>query len=387
MLYSSYSATTNFTLNVTTLAGHLKIPLVASPIVLDGRQSKVIVTNYAFGNSRALYSTAQVLYAGRIDGRDVLFLHGTSIQEHEATLTLSGTPNLHQSNLVTFSQNTTNTAIGTTISFLPGIEGLITIWDSDTQLVLYADSETAATFWSPVISGRNNDPLKNFWGLGTNESILIGGPYLVRSAEMLGSRLALRGDLKTDVRLTVIAPRSVRSITWNGQQISIDTAASSVLTSSGGFVGRLSARTASVAGISVPKLGGWKFRDSLPEIRSGFDDAAWITANKTTTNIPLKPYYGDGRVLYGCDYGLYVLYFTVFDDLICGCRCLAARMSSFGVAIFGLRELRRALTFRSMEGKVGDVTISPFCLIHHDKSAFAASVWLNDVFLNTSFGK
>jgi hypothetical protein len=28
-------------------------------------------------------------------------------------------------------------------------------------------------------------------------------------------------------------------------------------------------------------------------------------ANHTTTKIPFRPYYGDGRVLYGCDYGLY----------------------------------------------------------------------------------
>jgi Beta-galactosidase, domain 2/Beta-galactosidase, domain 3 len=299
--------TTNFTLNVITPDGSIQIPRVASPIALDGRQSKVIVTNYAFGKSRALYSTAQVFYAGIIDGRDILFLHGNSTQEHEAALNLSGTPNLQHkpSNLVNFSQNSTTQ--GTTVIFLSGIEGLVTVWDSDTQLILYADSQTTATFWSPVIATQSNDPLKYYWGLGTNGSILVGGPYLVRSADISGSTLALRGDLKTDVRLTVIAPRSVRSITWNGDHISIDVAGSSVLTCYGGFVGQLSARTVSTTGISVPKLGGWKYQDSLPEIGSGYDDAAWVTANKTTTNIPLKPYYGDGRVLYGCDYGLCVV--------------------------------------------------------------------------------
>lgn len=281
----------------------MKIPRVASPITLDGRQSKVIIANYAFGKSRVLYSTAQVFYAGIIDGRDILFLHGDSNQEHEVALNLNGTPNLHhrKTNLVVFSHSSP-----TVVTFLSGITGLVTVWDSDTQLILYADSVTAASFWSPVIASHNHDPLKNFWGLGTNDSILVGGPYLVRSAEISGSNLALRGDLKTDVRLTVIAPRSVRSITWNGQQISIDVTESSKLMFSGGFVGQLSARTASATGISVPKLGGWKYQDSLPEIGNKFDDSAWVTASKTTTNIPLKPYYGDGRILYGCDYGLCV---------------------------------------------------------------------------------
>jgi hypothetical protein len=306
--FSQCSATTNFKLNITTTTGDLQVPLVASSILLAGRQSKVIVTDYAFGKSRVQYSTAQVFFAGIIDGRDILFLHGKSDQEHEIALVLSGTPNLQhsQSTFVTLSQNTSLAATnGTIVNFLPGIQGLITAWDSDSQLILYADSETAATFWSPVIANDNANSLKNYWGLGTNDSILVGGPYLVRSAKISGTSLALRGDLKTDVRLAVIAPHSVRSITWNGQQISIDAAGSSALTYSGGFVSQLSARTTSVAGISVPKLEGWKFQDSLPEIGSGFDDTAWVTANKTTTNIPLKPYYGDGRVLYGCDYGLY----------------------------------------------------------------------------------
>ncbi|KAF8238073.1 glycoside hydrolase family 35 protein [Tricholoma matsutake] len=344
------NVTTNFTLNVITPGGTVQIPRVASPITLQGRQSKVIVTNYAFGKSRALYSTAQVFYAGIIDGRDILFLHGSSSQEHEAALNLSGTPNLQhkQSNLITFSQSFTTQ--DTTVTFLSGIKGLVTVWDSDTQLILYADSKTAATFWSPVIAGKNNDPLKNFWGLGTNESILVGGPYLIRSADISRSSLALRGDLKTDVRLTVIAPRSVRSITWNGEKISIDVAASSMLASSGAFVGQLSARTASAAGISVPKLTGWKFQDSLPEIGSGFDDTKWVSANKTTTNIPLKPYYGDGRVLYGCDYGF--------------CENIVLWRGHFQAT-----------------GAERSVNLSI-----NGGEAFAASVWLNNVFLNTSFG-
>ncbi|KAF9465360.1 glycoside hydrolase family 35 protein [Collybia nuda] len=348
---STSTATTDFKLNVTVASGNLQIPLLAPSITLSGRQSKVIVTNYAFGKSRMLYSTAQVFYASTIDGRDVLFLHGDSAQEHEATLTLTGTPKKAQQNsLVTLTHNTPGIVQNSTIvSFLPGIEGLVTVWDSDTQLVLFADSETAATFWSPVIAGRANDPLKNFWGLGTNQSILVGGPYLVRTASISGTHLALRGDLKDGVRLTVIAPRNIRSITWNGAPVSSDVAASSALTSLGGFVGQLQPR-ASTKGITVPKLAGWKFQDSLPEIGATFDDASWTVANKTTTNIPLKPYYGDGRILYGCDYGF--------------CENVVLWRGHF-----------------QSTGAEKSVNLSI-----NGGEAFAASVWLNDVFLKTSFG-
>ena len=56
-------------------------------------------------------------------------------------------------------------------------------------------------------------------------------------------------------------------------------------------------------GLQLPELTGWKYKDSLPEIKTDFDDAEWIVAEKTSTNINVKPRFGDGRVLYGCDYG------------------------------------------------------------------------------------
>jgi hypothetical protein len=296
-----YRAITNFKLTVRPLQGGLHIPLVAKSITLGGRQSKVIVTDYAFGSSRVAYSTAQVLFAGVIDGRDVLFLHGTLSQEHEVALNLTGIPNPWYHTTSSAVARTQHAVVGTVISFNAGIEGVLTIYDSDTQLILYADSSTAATFWSPVLAGPSSDPFANFWGIGSNSSILIGGPYLVRSATMSGSgtELALRGDLRDGVMLTIIVPRSVRSITWNGGLISGEFG----VLATGIFRGQLPLRTA-VNGVQVPELKGWKFRDSLPEIRKDFDDKSWTVANHTWTNIPFKPYYGDGRVLYGCDYGL-----------------------------------------------------------------------------------
>ena len=72
----------------------------------------------------------------------------------------------------------------------------------------------------------------------------------------------------------------------------------------GSLVGELSLRN-DVTGVVVPKLTGWRFKDSLPEVNDDtFSDVDWTLANRTTTNIPVKPAYGDGRILYGCDYGL-----------------------------------------------------------------------------------
>jgi hypothetical protein len=301
------SAVTTFKVTVQTSAGALQIPSAASAITLGGRQSKVIVTDYAFGKSRALYSTASVLFAGVIDGRDVLFLHGDQSQEHEVALTLGGQSNGAASNPNIQVTNSNSGALtnATVINIVKGTQGVVTIWDSTTQLVMFADSVTAGTFWAPTIAGASSDPLKNFWGLGTNQTVLIGGPYLVRTAGLSnsGAQLELTGDLKSDATLTIIGPRTIRSVSWNGQVISSSAKEGSRVTSIGGFTGQISTARSLVT-ITIPALTGWKYKDSLPEVVSGFDDSTWTIANKTTTNIPSKPYYGDGRILYGCDYGL-----------------------------------------------------------------------------------
>lgn len=226
-----------------------------------------------------------------------MFVYGDSDQEHEIALTLSGSSNsLTNASDVVYS--TSNNL--TTISFLSGIQGTITVWDSDEQLVMFADSVTIAEWWNPILPGSGD--FSSYWQIGTNDSVLVGGPYLVRNATLDGSTLNLVGDLNASVYLNVIAPKNVTSITWNGQSVTTDSSGVSV-TSVGGFVGQLNF-SSSGSSITVPDLTGWKYANSLPEIQSNFSDADWTVANHTTTNIPYPPYFTDGLILYGCDYGL-----------------------------------------------------------------------------------
>lgn len=336
---------TTFKLNVTTSAGNFEIPRFTSGITLAGRQSKIIVTDYSFGvSSKVLYSTAQVLFAGQIGGRDVLFLYGDPTSESEAALTLNGTPRIQWAGVSSVSSNG-----ATPVTFLPGIQGLVTIWDSSEQLVLYSDADTAGTFWSPEIPANDSVEFANYWQFGTNSSILVGGPYLVRNATITGSTLAIRGDLKDSVQLTVIAPDHVKTVTWNGIPITDDVAAVSNLTTQGGFVAQVKP-SSTLLGFAPPALTNWRYADSLPEISSGFSDANWTIADHTTTNIPFKPYYGDGRVLYGCDYEY--------------CENIVLWRGHFNAT-----ENTQSVNLSINGGE-----------------AFAATVWVNDVFLNTSYG-
>ncbi|KAJ7327585.1 glycoside hydrolase family 35 protein [Mycena albidolilacea] len=339
---STSTAITTFKLNITTSLGNVQVPIVVSAITLGGRESKLVLADYSFGSSKVGYTTAQVFYAGTIGGRDILFLYGNSTQAHEIRLALTGTPNkAHQtqSPLITF----TASANQTIVAFQAGVKGLQTVWDSNTQLVLFADSVTVTTFWAPVVPGTST--FGNYWALGSNTTVLVGGPYLVRNATISGSQLALLGDLNTTVPLTVVAPSTVKTVTWNGASVQLTAG----VTATGGFTATLAPRTA-VKTVAVPKLTGWKFKDSLPEIGATFDDSTWTVANHTTTNIPFKPYYGDGRILYGCDYGF--------------CENIVLWRGHF-----------------TSTGAQTSVNLSI-----NGGEAFAASVWLNNAFLGTSFG-
>ncbi|KAF5334106.1 hypothetical protein D9758_016081 [Tetrapyrgos nigripes] len=337
---STSQAITNFSLNVTAADGSKhNLPLVASSITLSGRQSKLVLTDYAFGRSRAAYSTAQVFFAGQIDGRDVLFLYGNSSEAHEFGVALTGTPNRFRTSSSIHITN--STGFGgrrpiTIVEVAQGFTGFVTVYDSNTQLILFADYSTMTTFWSPTIAS-SSDPFANFWRIGTNESVIVGGPYLVRSAEISRRTLALRGDLNASagaggVMLTVIAPKSVRQVTWNGHSVGVTASKDSDSL----LVGTISS-SLTTTDLDIPVL-------------ADFDDSTWTIANHTTTNIPFKPYYGDGRVLYGCDYEF--------------CENIVLWRGHF-------------------KATGGEKSVN---LSINGGEAFAASVWLNDAFLGTSFG-
>ncbi|TCD66865.1 hypothetical protein EIP91_000819 [Steccherinum ochraceum] len=349
---STSTANIAFSITVPTSQGSLTLPSTFSQIALNGRQSKVLVTDHAFGaKSSLLYSTASIFFAGTIDKRDVLFLFGDADQSHEFALALTGKAAVRSSQAdIKFTSHAGQKT--TTVTVLPGVQGLVTVFESDTQLVLFSDPVTAATFWSPTIPAASGD-LKNFWQFGSNNTILIGGPYLVRNATITKSgELALRGDLNATARLTLIAPSTVKSLSWNGERVPVDAAASA-----SGHGGKSSAiRTGQLdmavkaSSAKVPALTKWKFADSLPEIQSNFSDADWIVANHTTTNITTKPLFGDGQVLYGCDYGF--------------CENIVLWRGHFN-------------------GTGSETSVN---LTVNGGTAFAASVWLNDQFIKTISG-
>ncbi|KAI0263999.1 glycoside hydrolase family 35 protein [Gloeopeniophorella convolvens] len=325
---STSTALTTFNITLTTSAGSITLPQTTPNITISGRQSKVFVTDYHYGSAGfILFSTAPIFFAGRIGNRDVLYF----------------TADRGEPNELGFSHST-RVDFGFPEGVIAG--GPFSVSDDSDSLMLVSTSATASTFFTPVLAGTG--PHANYWQIGTNTTVLVGGPHLVRNATLgADGTLALFGDLNSTTTIQVIGPPQMTAVTFNGLAVTKDTGATNSLSRfPGTFVGHLNL---TLPPLPQPSL-VWKFQDSLPEVQSGFDDSSWVVANHTTTNIPFKPFYGDGRILYGCDYGF--------------CENIVLWRGHFTATG---QEISANLSINGGE-------------------AFAASVWLNSQFLGTSFG-
>ena len=286
------------------------MPQTSWYFALLGRDSKLIACDLTFGSSsHLLYSTASILWSGKLGDRDALFLYGDGGLEHEAAIKFKSQSSYLEHGL----EYTAMDGGFSLVTIAKGVTGLVTIWDSSEQIVLFADTNTAGTMWFPVLPFPSLalNPFSHYWQFGTNQTVLVGGPYLVRSATLSGADgtvLELRGDLEDSVRLILIGlPSAVRSLRWNGQPVEADL---SMAISSPGVSSIVRTELivsrhnlSGVAPLDPPVLKEWKYANGLPEIDKGYSDSNWALANHTSTSIPYKPY-GNGTVLYGCDYGL-----------------------------------------------------------------------------------
>lgn len=76
-------ASTSYTLKVSTSAGSLQLPQLGGSLSLNGRDSKIHVTDYPVGKTNILYSTAEVFTWKQFAKNSVLVIYGGPNEHHE----------------------------------------------------------------------------------------------------------------------------------------------------------------------------------------------------------------------------------------------------------------------------------------------------------------
>lgn len=268
-----------FSASLNTSQGIVSVP----NINLNGRQSKILVTDYNFGKSSLLYSSADVLTYGVFDV-DVLvmYLEEGQIGQFALKNAAGAVPIVSGNTEITSMVKDSLTTITYTQSQGKSVLKL------DNLLIYLLDQPTAWKFWAPPTTA--NPDVK------PNEQIFVLGPYLVRSAAISHGVVHISGDNDNATMIEVYTgDSSIETITWNGIRLA------ATKTSYGSV-------TAQIPGtddrsVSLPALVNWRSADSLPEKLAAYDDTQWIVCNKTSTLSPVVPL--TKPVLFSSDYGYY----------------------------------------------------------------------------------
>ncbi|KAK7221447.1 hypothetical protein V2G26_009450 [Clonostachys chloroleuca] len=295
----------SYSLTISTKLGRFKIPQLGGSLSLDGRDSRILVSDYAIGNITLTYSSAEVLAWRTFSSKTVLLLYGGDRETHEfAFPRWLGCPALVEGPPVICQLTESLVIIQTVIGLERGI--LRFRCNLDVHLLERGDTYR---YWvidlpAPAPVGHFTSPSRL---ASPDLSVIVRGGYLIRSAKIDSASLYLSGDVNSTTEIEVVgAPIIPRHVFFNGEAVQIST----------GKAGMTATVQYISPNISLPDLSElpWNRIDSLPEIRPHYDDEMWTICNKPSTNntrplaTPTSLYAGD----YGYHSGslLYRGYFT-----------------------------------------------------------------------------
>lgn len=265
-----------FHLKINTSAGALTVPSHEGVIRLNGHQSKIVSTDFAFGSKKLLYSTAEVLTYTLLHEMPTLVLWVPSGESGEFNVVGAKRGFIKRKGCASIDFYPEHG--GLTVSFLQA-QGMSVVELDDVVRVIMLDRTSAYHFWAPALT---SDPLvpESETGMGLAHAmyrkrkanlrsvVLVQGPYLVRGATLSGSTLHVTGDAVNATTLEIFAPNAVRQVTWNGKTLHTNR------TTYGSLAGSIAAPKP----IQLPAFQAWKSNDSLPERFAAYDDSgpAWV---------------------------------------------------------------------------------------------------------------
>ncbi|KAJ7505516.1 glycoside hydrolase family 35 protein [Mycena galericulata] len=292
------TALTTTQATVQTSLGAMLIPQ-NGVITFNGRDSKILVTDYVFGKSGTtiLYSTAEIMTWTTIDNTDYVIFYAPSGQTGETSFLFDLAGPQAKADLVGLSGVSSSILNGTLVlGYTLNGSVFVPITLGETNIVaILLDKQTANQWHAPIIAGPGQ--FGNFFSVGTNETVLVSGPYVLRTATIAGNTLSLVGDLNATgtTAIEVVVPRSVSKVLWNDVPVRVSK------TNRGSYTGEIGATRT----VDLPPLNNWKVSGSLPEIDPDYDDSSFTDADLTTTNYTNLPPLAGSRVLYSQQYGFY----------------------------------------------------------------------------------
>jgi hypothetical protein len=253
--------------------GNLTIPQLGGTLALNGRDSKVHVTDYDVGGANMVYSTAEIFTWAKSASGVVLVLYGGAGETHEAAFPSSlGTPK------ITEGMGVLARRVGFTWVFhwqVTPARKVVKLGNLEIHLLWCNE---AYNYWAVDLEAPA--PVGNFTSM-SKSTVIVNGGYLIRNAAVSGNALRLTGDINatTDFEFITTPANGITTLYFNGEPLE------TVQSQEGRLIGTVNFKPPS---FELPDFSGskWKYIDSLPEIQSTYDDSLWTSLDHLTTNNP-----------------------------------------------------------------------------------------------------
>ncbi|GMG01700.1 unnamed protein product [Aspergillus oryzae] len=320
--YSSQEST-SYKLKLPTSAGNLTIPQLEGTLSLNGRDSKIHVVDYNVSGTNIIYSTAEVFTWKKFDGNKVLVLYGGPKEHHELAIA-------SKSN-VTIIEGSDSGIVSTRKG-----SSVIIGWDVSSTRRIVQVGDLRVFLLEGTSPGFSTSKT-------TASSIIVKAGYLLRGAHLDGADLHLTADFNATTPIEVIgAPTGAKNLFVNGEKASHTVDKNGIWSSEVKYA---------APEIKLPGLKDldWKYLDTLPEIKSSYDDSAWVSADLPKTKNTHRPL-DTPTSLYSSDYGFHTGYLIYRGHFVAN-------------------------------GKE-----SEFFIRTQGGSAFGSSVWLNETYLGSWTG-
>lgn len=288
-VYNSF-ASNSYKLKLKTSAGNLTVPQLGGQLTLNGRDTKIHVTDYDLGDYNLLYSTAEIFTWKKYGSRTVLVVHGGPNELHELAVSRTSGGTLVEGSGVKFSNHNGNTILQWNSV---GTRRTVRI-DSNLYILILTRNE-AYNYWtvSTLPEGSYSHDAT------TSSDLIVKAGYLIRTAKISQGVIDLVGDINTTTTIEVVggAHKGITSLTFNGEKLKTKVDPNGFLVATTAY---------SKPEIKIPDLKAlrWKYIDTLPELQSSYDDSLWVEANHTETNNDYWPL-TTPTVLWGGEYGFH----------------------------------------------------------------------------------
>jgi hypothetical protein len=289
--HADFTSTVNttYTLNVSTSIGNITLPQLGGTLQLNGRDSKMLVTDYDVGGITMIYSTSDIYtWTKAADSKRVLILYGGLDETHEAAFPVGlGIGKVTEGSSVELQRRGSTWVVRWSVT---PERRVVQIGNLEIHLLWRNE---AFTYWMMELPAP--EPIGNYT-FASKSSVLVKAGYLIRTASIVGQELRLTGDINVTTTIEVISTpvANITTLTFNGEQLNTKPS------STGRLVSIIQYTPPSIK-LTDFTTSEWKYLDSLPEIQSSYDASKWTTLNHTTTNNTL--HLSTPMSMYASDYG------------------------------------------------------------------------------------